>query len=314
MTIKNIWVIAETREGLAQLCSGGHQLGEEVSAVVLGAKIDAEKAISAGADRVYWLGEQNPEHIYENYCETICEIVMKELPGLVLVQASRRGSLVAGRLAAKLGTSVLVDASGIDVKDGRVPCRHMIYGGAAFRTEKALTGTAVAIVPAGEYAAMDEDDTRKGEIIEVPFVEPSRGFKLVVRNRKTASQVNLNAARRVVGIGRGLAQESDLKIIEELASALEAEVGCSRPLAEGVNWLPKERYIGISGAMIKPDVYLAIGISGQVQHMVGASLARSILAINSDKNSVIFKQCDYGIVGDLYKIVPALTAKLRGNG
>lgn len=97
---------------------------------------------------------------------------------------------------------------------------------------------------------------------------------------------------------------------EQLAAAIGAEVGCTRPIAEEEKWMDKARYIGVSGVMAKPELYIGIGISGQVQHMVGVSSARTIIAINSDKNAMIFNQCDYGIVGDLKTVLPALTAKL----
>ena len=102
-------------------------------------------------------------------------------------------------------------------------------------------------------------------------------------------------------------------MLADLAGALGGELACSRPLAEGVDWLPKERYIGISGQHIAPDLYVAVGISGQLQHMVGVRDAKVIVAVNSDKAAPIFTQCDYGIVGDLYDVVPALTAALRGT-
>ena len=102
-----------------------------------------------------------------------------------------------------------------------------------------------------------------------------------------------------------------LAMIEELADALQAEIACSRPVAEGLNWMGKDRYIGSSGARIAPQLYVAIGISGQLQHMVGVTGADTIVAINSDPNAAVFSQTDYGLVGDLYQLVPAITAALK---
>ena len=115
----------------------------------------------------------------------------------------------------------------------------------------------------------------------------------------------------MIGVGRGLKAKEDLALIEELAHALEAEVACSRPVAEGLNWMGKDRYIGSSGAHITPQLYLAIGISGQLQHMVGVTGAETIVGINADPNAAIFTQTDYGLVGDLYQLVPAITAALK---
>jgi len=124
-------------------------------------------------------------------------------------------------------------------------------------------------------------------------------------------QVDLGGAPRVVGIGRGLKAEEDLAMVRAFAEASQSEVACSRPIAEGLDWLNKERYIGVSGKQIAPEVYFAIGISGQLQHMVGVRGARTIVAINSDANAPVFKEADFCLVGDLYKIVPALTDALR---
>jgi electron transfer flavoprotein alpha subunit len=124
-------------------------------------------------------------------------------------------------------------------------------------------------------------------------------------------QVDLGAAPHVVGIGRGLKASGDLAMIEAFAKASRSEVACSRPLAEGLDWLHKDRYIGVSGQQIAPQVYFAIGISGQLQHMVGVRGATTIVAINSDPDALVFQEADYCLVGDLYDIVPALTDALK---
>lgn len=309
--IKSVWVLAETPAALAQLCAGGRQLGEEVAAVVLGTKEEAEKAIQLGADKTYWLGEPKPENILEDYVETIADLLQKESPNLMLIQPSKRGKLIAGRLAAGLGTSVLVDANELTAADGSIQARHMVYGGAAFRTEKALTGTTIATVGTGVFSALPEDADRQGEVVALKYIEPANKIKVINKKVKEGASVNLNVAKRVVAIGRGIANQEDIKMVEELAGLMGAEVGCSRPIAEGVNWLPRERYIGVSGVMLKPDLYLTIGISGQVQHMVGANQAKVIVSVNKDKTAPIFKQSDYGIVGDLYKILPQLIEKFK---
>lgn len=310
--INKVWVLAEKESGLAQLCAGGRQLGEVVAAVVLGTKEEAEKAIAMGADTVYWLGEAKPENMMEDYVKTISELLKTERPDLLMVQPTKRGKLIAGRLGASLGTSTLVDAAEI-VLDGKIQVKHMVYGGAAFRTERALTETTITTVGAGVFTALPEDATRQGKVVAVDYVEPTTKIKLLEKKSKESSSVNLSAAKRVVSIGRGIANQEDIKLVEELAAQIGAEVGCSRPIAEGVNWLPTERYIGVSGAMLKPEVYLAVGISGQVQHMVGANQAKVIISINKDKAAPIFKQSDYGIVGDLYKVLPLLTERFKAS-
>ena len=110
--------------------------------------------------------------------------------------------------------------------------------------------------------------------------------------------------------GRGFAEESQLSMANDLCDKLGAGLACSRPLTEGVNWLPTERYVGVSGLMLTPKVYIAVGISGQMQHMVGCNRSGAIFAINKDKNAPIFKQCDFGLVGDIKDVLPAITAAL----
>jgi electron transfer flavoprotein alpha subunit len=311
--INQVWIFAEKQSFLAQLAAGGRQLGEKVTAIIVGNREEAEKAIKMGADKVYWLGNPQEGQMLEDYTDTILQLIKKEKPGLLMMQPTKRGKLIAGRLAASLETSVMVDACSIEIIDNKVQVTHMVYGGGAFRIEKATSDTAIVTVGSGVYAAMPEDETRQGSIQELNRIEQAAKVKLVEKKSKGSIVVNLEAAKRVIGIGRGIANQEDIRIVEELAGLIDAEIGCSRPLAEGVDWLPRERYIGVSGAMLKPDVYFCVGISGQVQHMVGVNQARVIVAINKDKNAPIFQQADFGIVGDLYKVVPGLIEKFKSN-
>lgn len=122
--------------------------------------------------------------------------------------------------------------------------------------------------------------------------------------------MDLSKAKRVVGVGRGLAAQDDLKMVHELAAVLNAEVGCSRPIAEGENWMERERYIGVSGVLLKSDLYLTLGSPGRSSIWLAAT-AKVIVAINKDKNAPIFNYADYGLVGDIYKVVPALISQLN---
>ncbi|MCG2799830.1 MAG: electron transfer flavoprotein subunit alpha/FixB family protein, partial [Cellulomonas sp.] len=146
------------------------------------------------------------------------------------------------------------------------------------------------------------------EIVEV--TAPVAAVRVVERNAAVVSGPDLRSARRVVAVGRGLREKDDVALAEQLAAAIDGATACSRPLAEGVGYFPRDRYVGVSGQQVTPDLYLAAGISGQVQHMVGARGARVIVAINTDKDASIFRECDYGVVGDLYELLPALTAAL----
>ena len=135
-------------------------------------------------------------------------------------------------------------------------------------------------------------------------------MKLVSSKPIEKSGVDLGKADVVVAAGRGFAEESELDLARALCEKLGAGLGCSRPLTEGVDWLPTETYVGVSGLMLSPKVYVACGISGQMQHMVGCNRAGTMFAINKDKNAPVFKQCDFGLVGDIKDVLPALTAAL----
>jgi electron transfer flavoprotein alpha subunit len=189
----------------------------------------------------------------------------------------------------------------------------MIFGGGAVREERALSNPMIATIGPGVFEATPADTGRSGTVSEVSRVEPEWRAQVIERKQRPPASVNLAAAKKVVCPGRGLAQQADLSLINELAGLLNAEVGCTRPLAEGLDWLPRERYIGVSGANIHPDLYLGVGVSGQIQHMVGMNGARTVVAINKDKDAPIFANADYGIVGDLYQVVPALIAQLKAR-
>lgn len=308
---KTVFVLADKTEMLAELCAGGRKLGDQVAALVFGAQQEADKAISYGADTVYCLAEAGNLR-YEDYTETIIALI-KQQPGLVLIRSSKRGKLMAGRIAAELKTSTLSDVMEFVQADGALQTVRMVYGGGAQRTEQASTDIVIATVGGGVFEALPVDPARQGTVVNAEFVQPAIAVKCLEKRKKESESVDLSAAKRVVGVGRGFAKQEDLALAQELAAAIGAEVGCTRPVAEGQDWLPKQRYIGVSGAMIKPDFYLAIGISGQVQHMVGVNQAKTVVAINKDKNAPIFKQADYGIVGDLYAVLPALTAKIKSG-
>jgi len=311
--VNKVFVFSEKPSALAELCNGGHQLGETVAAIVIGPQEDVNKAIKAGADQVFYLGEPDQDGMFEDYTLTIAQLLKKEQPDLLLIRATQRAKLIAGRLSAILGTSVLTDILEISKQADGIQGTRRMYGGAALRLDVSLSPTTIATVGAGTFEATAEDTALQGTVTSVDFIKPDVKIKCIERRQKVGESVNLNAAKRVVSVGRGIEKQENIKMVEELARVMEAEVGCTRPVAEGEKWLARERYIGVSGVMIKPDLYLSLGVSGQIQHMVGVNQARVILAVNKDKNAPIFKQADYGIVGDVQKVVPALVAKFKAN-
>ncbi|AGK55992.1 electron transfer flavoprotein subunit alpha/FixB family protein [Bacillus sp. 1NLA3E] len=311
MTINNVWIITDDQNAVGELCGGGHQLGEKISIVLFGDQNQAEEAIASGADYVYLFEQPEDSVMIEDYSKSIAGLLRAEKADLVLVYSSIRGKLMAGRIASQLGTSALSNVSELTLDDSSIIAKHMVYGGAAFRTEKALSDTVVVTVGTGVFDAMPKDAARQGKVIKVNPDVVNAGIRILETRPKQGELVNLSAAKRVVGVGRGFISKEDLKMAEELAVLTGAEMACSRPIAEGEKWMSKERYIGVSGVVLKPDIYISMGISGQIQHLVGVNQAKTLVAINKDKNAPIFKHVDIGLVGDLYKVLPQIVEKMK---
>ena len=154
-------------------------------------------------------------------------------------------------------------------------------------------------------------EAEKSAVVKkVDYLVPDGALTVVGESPLESCGTNLPAADVVVAGGRGFASKEELGLLNDLAHKIGGECGCTRPLAEGVDWMPRETYIGVSGLMLAPKVYVGVGISGQMQHMVGCNRAATLFAINTDKNAPIFKMCDYGLVGDLNEALPALVAAL----
>jgi electron transfer flavoprotein alpha subunit len=243
--------------------------------------------------------------MWEDYTYALAEKAAIDCPSLIWVGATKRGRSLAALLAAIIDCPCISEGKNIRVTEGRVTADRMVMGGLANKLVSTDAPTVIITVSAGMYESAVSDPARSGHV-EVLAVAAGK-VKVTGRHLRESSQVNLNAAKRVVGVGRGFAQKADLALAEELAKALGAELACSRPIAEFLNWMSEERYIGISGQVIKPDLYIAIGISGQPQHVYGVRDAKVIVSINKDENAPMNETSDYSIVGDLREVLPALS-------
>lgn len=225
---------------------------------------------------------------------------------VLICEASRDGRLVAGYAAAKLGVSPMCDAFSVTFADDAVETQRLVFGGSAVKTER-CGFPAVLVCGAGVFEASETAHDAKTQMLSV---DSSAAVEQIGTRELEVSSVNLAASKRIVGIGRGLSSIDNVPYAEKLAAKLGAEVGCSRPVAEEEHWYPKERYIGVSGCMLKPSFYMAIGISGQIQHMVGVNQANVIFAINKDEKAPIIDQADYTLIGDAVQLLPVLIDKL----
>ena len=301
----NTWIVVAGDPAIGTLIETARALGGEVTAAVVGPRAVADTIAAGGVDKVVWFGEPGQAPV-EAFASAVADAV-EASPGTVL-GASRPGDRVLlGAVAARLQAAVLTEASSVSADGDALVVTRTIFGGIAVETV-VVAGPVALVLDGGPVpgAAAAGSAAPVTEVAAIPL-----GMTVVETNASAFDEVDLGAADRVVGIGRGLKAQGDLAMIEALAGASKAEVGCSRPVAEGLNWLGKDRYIGVSGQHIAPDLYFAIGISGQLQHMVGVRGAKIIVAVNSDANALVFKDADYCLVGDLYQIVPALTEALR---
>ncbi len=310
-----IWVFAEDEAHLTELIAGARRLadgaGGSVACLVATPEVqaDPQTLISLGADKVLLLparGEGVPLEAYAN-------LLHRELQGadLFLFGSTRRVREIAARLAAELGVDCVTEAKSLVLAaDGTGwETERMIYGGLATARARQSGRPVLVGTARGTFAPAIATD-RKGSVVQL---EGPVASQVTIQNHhpRPQSSANLKEAPLVVSFGRGVQQESQIAIIRELAEALDAELACSRPIADDYKWLPEERYVGVTGQVIKPDLYVLVGCSGQVQHMAGVRDAGTIVAINSDPNAPVFEAADYGLVGDLKVLVPALAQALR---
>lgn len=289
-------VIAETSAAAAFLCAGARSLAGEVVLIAPGVE-----PVLGVASKVVHI--DIPENVTRDSAyQSVNEVIDTEKPAMVFVEPTRHCKVLAGRLAAHLGTSAITDVLEFENDIALT----MYFGGVGQRKSKPVGEIAIYTVGSGVFAEAENVGT---DVVEEVAYRAAKGTLSVVGVEDLPkSNVNLNAAEVVLAAGRGFAEQKNLQFMEDFAAKIGGECGCTRPLAEGVDWMPREAYIGVSGLMLSPKVYVACGVSGQMQHMVGCNRANVLFAINKDKNAPVFKQCDYGLVGDVKDVLPALTS------
>lgn len=307
MAIPSIFIISDNYSVLPEFCCGAKTLADSVTAIVFGDEAAAKAAANCSADKIIFCpaaGEDAPE----DYASAIAAEIKAVPNAIVMVNNSIRGRLLAGKISVYLDTAVISGANDLSVEEDKFICSRMVYGGTAQRKEVFTKPYGIVTIAGGIFDVTPDG----GETTDIRAIEgaPEGSIRRISRNEKKEGAVNLAAAKRIVDIGRGLAAEEDLDMCRKLAKLLDAEVGCSRPIAENNKWMPKACYMGITGVQVKPDLIVTLGLSGQVQHIGGINKSKVIIAINKDKAAPIFKNADFGLVGDMYKIVPALIEKL----
>ncbi len=316
----SVWAVTEHRSGAlrevtAEVVGAARALGAgPVTAVVLAGPGQAEalcRALPPGADAV--LAVEHPELAGFNgaaVAAALERLAAERGPRVILGAQSAAGMDWAPALAAALGAPVVTDAIGLTWADGALGARRSVFGGKLqARVRLAATPTVIATLRPGSC-----ESAPAGAPIPVPERVaadlPDLGKRFLEWMQEAAGEVDIAQADVLVSVGRGLGDGENLDVAQALAEALGATVSCSRPVVDS-GWLPKERQVGISGKTVKPKVYLALGISGAFQHVTAMRGASLVVAVNKDPKAPIFRVAHYGIVGDLFKIVPALTKAVK---
>jgi electron transfer flavoprotein alpha subunit len=320
--MSGVWVFAETVDGtptpvVLELLTKARSLGEP-SAVALGpgASRSAETLGKYGAKKVYVHEDAAFRDVLATPAvDLMARLVEKEQPDLVIFGMTYDGRDVASRLSARLGTALIANATDIAAKDGGWAIVSPMFGGSLLVTTvpKAKAPTLVLIRP---KAVTAEPAASSGapqvETLTDPVDVSKPAARVLRRETEKASGPRLEDAAIIVSGGRGLGAPENFKMLDELAGELGAAVGASRAVVDA-GWKPYSFQIGQTGKTVKPTVYIAIGISGAMQHTVGMKGAKTIIAINKDPEAPIFKLADLGVVGDVHKIVPELIKEVRSR-
>ena len=292
------------------------QLGVELEGILIGAgdlgQLARELA-EYGADRVYVFGDALLENYSASaYTSCVHGIAKEKDPSCILIGASAMGKDLAPRVAGRLGVGMAPDCTAIEVEgEGRVATRP-VYAGKAFVRVRVKGKPAMATLRPKAFPSPDSLDVKDGIIERVEF-HPSGGDlrdRVISIGSESSGTVDLTEADIIVSGGRGVKGPENFSIIEELAGALGGVVGASRAVVDA-GWRPHNDQVGQTGKVVNPTLYIACGISGAIQHLAGMRSSKVIVAINKDPDAPIFKVADYGIVGDLFKVVPKLTEEVR---
>jgi electron transfer flavoprotein alpha subunit len=327
MEHKNLWVFIETDEGVAknvgyELLNPGRtladKLGEKLVAVVMGKNVEAvaKNAIAYGADQVILVeGDEYDTYNTDGATYAMCALIEKYAPSIVLYGATNNGRDLGPRVACKLETGLTADCTALDIDEetGLLMSTRPTFGGNLMATIACPDHRPqMSTVRPGVFKKPALDEGRIGEIItEELHLDPAQQrVKLVERIKEVAQAVNLEEAEIIVAGGRGLKEKENFKLVEELAQVLGGTVGASRAAVDA-DWIPHAHQVGQTGKTVAPKLYIAIGISGAIQHLAGMSGSKTVIAINKDADAPIFRVADYGIVGDLFEVVPAMIEEIK---
>ncbi|HBG4071386.1 TPA: electron transfer flavoprotein subunit alpha/FixB family protein [Clostridioides difficile] len=322
-----VWVIGEQREGkinpvTIELIGEGRkladQLGKELAVVIAGYEVEKEvkELLHYSVDKVYYINDLLlKDFTTDGYAISIANLIERKKPEVVLVGATSIGRDIAPRIAGKVGTGLTADCTKleIDSTDNKLLQTRPAFGGNLMATIVCPQNRPqMSTVRPGVMAKAVRNESETGilEVVTPELTEKMIRTRLVEILPQEKKSVNLTDARIIVSGGRGLKRAEGFELIKELADKLGAEIGASRAAVDS-GWIEHSHQVGQTGTTVRPELYIACGISGAIQHLAGMSDSKYIVAINKDAKAPIFSICDYGIVGDLYEIIPEMIESLN---
>ena len=319
---KGVWIVAEQREGALRKVSFelastarklADQLGEEVGAVLLGSGVEAMAAQLGkyGVDKVFVADNPALEpYTTDAHAAAVAKAVKDNDPSILLLGASTQGKDLSARLVGKLATGMATDCTDVKIADGKLLAIRPMYAGKCFG-EVVVTGTPqMASLRPNVFTIVE--NAKAGTVVKFdPALDAAQlKTKVLEVQKEAAGKIDVSEANIIVSGGRGMKGPEGYAILEELAKLLSAAVGASRAAVDA-GWRPQSDQVGQTGKVVSPNLYIACGISGAIQHLAGMSSSKYIVAINKDADAPIFQRADYGIVDDLFKVVPALTVEVK---
>lgn len=326
---KNVLVVCEQRDGNLQSVSLeligkarelADKLNEEVIAVIAGSKVEGltRDLIEHGADKVYYVEDKILEkYITEPYVKTMSTIIKDLKPQIVLFGASSIGRDLAPRVSARIGCGLTADCTKLEIDEetGLLNMTRPTFGGNLLATiQSPEARPQMSTVRPGVMPKQEDDKTRTGEVKKYDITFEDKDINVDIIEEKVADKkkIKIEDADVLISVGRGIGSAENMKLAYELAEVLEGEVSSSRAVVDS-GWLEKDRQVGQTGKTVRPNLYIALGISGAIQHLAGMEESDLIVAINKNPDANIFNVADVGIIGDINEVVPELIKKIKAE-
>lgn len=327
---KNVWVYIENANGKPkkvglELMGPARLLadksGEKLVAVVIGADTDApcRMAVEAGADEVIVVrGDEYAQYTTDAFANALTALARKHLPSVILIGATNNGRDLGPRVACRLKTGLTADCTGLDIdaESGNVAWTRPAFGGNLMATILCPdTRPQIGTVRPGVFKQGQPQAGREAPVVNEDIRTPADAIRtrvVEVIEEIDQSTLSVEDAEIIVSGGRGMKGPENFALLQALADQLGAAVGASRAAVDS-GWIPHAHQVGQTGKTVQPRIYIACGISGAIQHLAGMGSSETIIAINKDPEAPIFQVADYGIVGDLFEVVPILTEELKSR-